>query len=92
MFDAILIEKGDSGPHATLTTVGEDCLPLGDVTVGVVYSTLNFKDALAITGKGSVVRSFPHGARHRLGRCGGAVGQSCLSGGRQRCSERLGRR
>ncbi len=37
----------------------ESQLPPGDVTVRVEYSTLNYKDALAITGKGPVVRHFP---------------------------------
>ncbi|SDE24153.1 acrylyl-CoA reductase (NADPH) [Belnapia rosea] len=59
MFDAVLIEKSDHGSHATLTKVEEERLPPGDVTVRVAYSTLNYKDALAITGKGPVVRSFP---------------------------------
>src|SRR3546814_3823684 len=42
-----------------LTEVNESALPKGDVTVRVAYSTLNYKDALAITGKSPVVRSFP---------------------------------
>jgi acrylyl-CoA reductase (NADPH) len=56
---AILIEKDDNGQHVSLTDVAEDHLPAGDVTVRVEYSTLNYKDALAITGKSPVVRSFP---------------------------------
>ncbi|MBL6453951.1 oxidoreductase [Belnapia sp. T6] len=59
MFDAVLIEKGDQGSRASLTTLEEDRLPPGDVTLRVAWSTLNYKDALAITGKGPVVRSFP---------------------------------
>lgn len=59
MIDAILIEKGDQGSLASLATVEEDRLPQGDVTVRVAYSTLNYKDALAITGKAPVVRGFP---------------------------------
>ncbi|MBR0669599.1 acrylyl-CoA reductase (NADPH) [Neoroseomonas soli] len=59
MFDAILIEKTEDGSRAVLATVGEDRLPPGDVTVRVAWSTLNYKDALAITGKAPVVRSFP---------------------------------
>ena len=59
MFKAILIEKDESGYRANLSEVGEDRLPEGDVTVRVEYSTLNYKDGLAITGKGPVVRSFP---------------------------------
>ncbi len=56
---AILIEKDDNGQRVSLTDVGEDRLPAGDVTVRVAYSTLNYKDALAITGKAPVVRTFP---------------------------------
>ena len=59
MFKAILIEKDDAGYRAGLTELAEDRLPAGDVTVRVDYSTLNYKDGLAITGKGPVVRSFP---------------------------------
>lgn len=59
MFNAILIQKTESGQTASLTTVDEAQLPAGDVTVRVAYSTLNYKDCLAITGKAPVVRSFP---------------------------------
>lgn len=62
MFAAILIEKGpQTGDvyRSSLTQVGDDQLPAGEVTVRVEYSTLNYKDGLAITGKGPVVRSFP---------------------------------
>ncbi|TVT60384.1 MAG: oxidoreductase [Azoarcus sp. PHD] len=59
MFKGILIEKGDAGYRATLSDIDEAQLPEGDVTVNVQYSTLNYKDGLAITGKGPVVRKFP---------------------------------
>ena len=59
MFKAILIEKDDAGYRAQLTELADDALPEGDVTVRVAYSTLNYKDGLAITGKGPVVRKFP---------------------------------
>ncbi|KXS37874.1 oxidoreductase [Modicisalibacter tunisiensis] len=59
MFKAILIDKTDDGQQATLETLDEARLPDGDVTVRVECSTLNYKDALAITGKGPVVREFP---------------------------------
>jgi acrylyl-CoA reductase (NADPH) len=59
MFKAIMISKDESGQHVALTEVGKDQLPEGDVTVRVRCSTLNYKDALAITGKGPVVRKFP---------------------------------
>jgi acrylyl-CoA reductase (NADPH) len=59
MFNGILIDKNDSGYHAHLTSIDETSLPDGDVTLDVSHSTLNYKDALAITGKGPVVRAFP---------------------------------
>lgn len=59
MFKAILIEKDDAGYRAGLADVDDARPPEGDVTVRIDYSTLNYKDGLAITGKGPVVRSFP---------------------------------
>jgi acrylyl-CoA reductase (NADPH) len=59
MFSAILIEKDDSGQKVGVASLDEAQLPDGDVTVEVEYSTLNFKDGLAITGKSPVVRKFP---------------------------------
>jgi len=59
MFKGILIEQDEAGHRATLTDLDEGRLPAGDVTVRVSHSTLNYKDALALTGKGPVVRNFP---------------------------------
>lgn len=59
MFKAIVVEKDDAGYRAGLTELDEARLPQGDVTVRVDYSTLNYKDGIAITGVGPVVRSFP---------------------------------
>jgi acrylyl-CoA reductase (NADPH) len=59
MFNAILINKTDAAYGAKLTQVDESQLPEGNVTVRVDYSTLNYKDGLAITGKSPVVRKFP---------------------------------
>ena len=56
---AILINKDDNGYGASLSDVDENDLPEGDVTVQVDYSTLNYKDSLAITGSSPVVRNFP---------------------------------
>ncbi|MCD2262136.1 oxidoreductase [Dietzia aurantiaca] len=58
-FRAVLISGGVSGHSAEVADVSPAQLPEGDVTVRVACSTLNYKDALAITGRGSVVRSFP---------------------------------
>ncbi|MBA1189649.1 oxidoreductase [Pseudomonas entomophila] len=59
MFKAILIDKAAQGQHAQVTDLDDDQLPPGTVTVRVAYSTLNYKDALAITGQSPVVRQFP---------------------------------
>lgn len=59
MFKGILIEKDDSGYRATVKDLNESDLPEGNVTIEVSHSTLNYKDGLAITGKGPVVRKFP---------------------------------
>ncbi|QKZ04781.1 MDR family oxidoreductase [Pseudomonas eucalypticola] len=59
MFNAIVIEQDDNGQRASVQALDESRLPEGDVTIDVAYSTLNYKDGLAITGKGPVVRSFP---------------------------------
>ena len=59
MFKGILIEKDDQGYCSAVKDIDESILPEGDVTIKVSHSTLNYKDALAITGKGPVVRTFP---------------------------------
>ncbi|MEM8836970.1 MAG: MDR family oxidoreductase [Pseudomonadota bacterium] len=59
MFRGVLIEKGEDQQTVGVTDIDESALPEGDVTVEVHYSTVNYKDGLAITGKAPVVRSFP---------------------------------
>ncbi|MDB6176004.1 oxidoreductase [Paracoccus sp. Z330] len=59
MTDAILIEKTDDAQTVSIHTIDDSDLPEGDVLVDVAWSTLNYKDALAITGKAPVVRKFP---------------------------------
>ena len=59
MFKAIVIDKDDSAYRATLKEVDDSALPAGEVTVRVAYSTINYKDGLALTGKAPVVRKFP---------------------------------
>jgi acrylyl-CoA reductase (NADPH) len=59
MFKAILITQTDASREAKLTDIDEAQLPEGDVTVRVAYSTLNYKDGLALTGKAPVVRKYP---------------------------------
>lgn len=59
MFKGVLIEKDEHGYRATLRDLDDTVLMDGDTLVQVAYSTLNYKDALAITGKSPVVRKFP---------------------------------
>ncbi len=60
-FNAFLVEKDDEGTVSQkITSMSEDQLPDGDVTVSIAYSTLNYKDGLCITGTGGLVRKFPH--------------------------------
>jgi acrylyl-CoA reductase (NADPH) len=61
MFRAIFVEKDSSaaGQRASLTELDESLLPAGDVLVRISHSSINFKDALAITGRSPVVRTFP---------------------------------
>ncbi|MFL9501254.1 MDR family oxidoreductase [Rhodopseudomonas palustris] len=58
-FKAVRIDKADKGTSAALTQFDEADLMDGDVTVRVEWSTLNYKDGLALTGKSPVVRRFP---------------------------------
>jgi acrylyl-CoA reductase (NADPH) len=58
-FKAIRIDKAEKGTTAALATFDEADLMDGDVTVAVEWSTLNYKDGLAITGRAPVVRRFP---------------------------------
>ncbi|HWZ05437.1 MAG TPA: MDR family oxidoreductase [Bradyrhizobium sp.] len=58
-FKAIRIDKADKGTTAALTQFDEADLMEGDVTVRVEWSTVNYKDGLAVTGKAPVVRRFP---------------------------------
>ena len=59
MFKALVIEKDDAGYRAGVQQVDDSALPDGEVLVRVEYSTINYKDGLAITGKSPVVRKFP---------------------------------
>ncbi len=59
MFSAIVIDKTDAGQTVAVHSIDEAQLPEGDVSIDVAYSTINFKDGLAITGSSPVVRKFP---------------------------------
>ena len=58
-FKAVVIEKADSGQTVALTDFDETQLMEGDVTVAVEWSTVNYKDGLALTGRAPVVRKWP---------------------------------
>ncbi len=58
-FKALLLREGDGKPVCTVERLGNDDLPDGDVLLAVDYSSLNYKDGLAITGKGKIVRQWP---------------------------------
>jgi acrylyl-CoA reductase (NADPH) len=59
MFSALLINKTDAGQTVEVSQLDEAQLPEGDVLIDVSYSTLNYKDGLAITGRSPVVRKWP---------------------------------
>lgn len=59
MFKALMLEKSDAGFKAGVESLDEARLPDGDVLVRIEYSTLNYKDGLAITNKSPVVRLWP---------------------------------
>ncbi len=59
MFKGIRIDKDETGYRVALADFDEAALPAGDVTVRVAYSTLNYKDALALTGKSPIARISP---------------------------------
>jgi acrylyl-CoA reductase (NADPH) len=58
-FKAIRIDKAEKGTSVVLTQFDEADLMEGDVDIAVEWSTLNYKDGLAVTGKAPVVRRFP---------------------------------
>ncbi len=62
MFNALWLQKDDAGFRAGVESLADDRLPAltdGDVLLAVEYSTLNYKDGLALTNKGPVVRTWP---------------------------------
>jgi acrylyl-CoA reductase (NADPH) len=59
VFKAVLIEETDDKPRGRLVELEDDQLPEGAVTVDVAYSSLNYKDALAITGTAPIARTLP---------------------------------
>ena len=56
---ALILDQQDDKTVASIQHIDESQLPQGDVTVDIDWSSLNYKDALAITGKGKIIRNFP---------------------------------
>lgn len=56
---ALLLEQSEGKTLAAVKQVSADLLPAGNVTVDIAWSGINYKDALAITGKGKIIRHFP---------------------------------
>ncbi|MDU7373413.1 MAG: MDR family oxidoreductase [Klebsiella michiganensis] len=56
---ALILEQQDGKTLSSVQTIDASQLPQGDVTVDIHWSSLNYKDALAITGKGKIIRNFP---------------------------------
>jgi acrylyl-CoA reductase (NADPH) len=58
-FRALLVSKTESGQKAEITQLAETDLMEGDVTIRVEHSSVNYKDGLAVTGKGPIIRRWP---------------------------------
>jgi len=59
MFSAIVIDKNEAGQTVSLQQLDDNALPEGEVTIDVAFSTLNYKDGLAITGSSPIARIYP---------------------------------
>ncbi|TXY16122.1 acrylyl-CoA reductase (NADPH) [Vibrio mimicus] len=59
MFQALILNQQDKRTLASVEQIDETQLPDGEVLIAVDYSSLNYKDGLAITGKGKIIRQFP---------------------------------
>ncbi|HAT36049.1 MAG TPA: oxidoreductase, partial [Rhodospirillaceae bacterium] len=59
-FPALVLSEADDKVTHSLTDIGLDDLPDGDVTVSVEYSTVNYKDGMVVNGIGRLVRNYPH--------------------------------
>jgi acrylyl-CoA reductase (NADPH) len=58
-FKALVLDKKDGRVQAEIRRLQTDALPEGDVLIAVAYSSLNYKDGLAVTGRGAVIRRYP---------------------------------
>lgn len=59
MFQGLVIDQDGDACRSTVRDIADDELPEGDVTIRVSYSSMNYKDALAVSGTGKIIRSFP---------------------------------
>lgn len=59
MFTALMLHQLEGKTHAEVRQLAVADLPVGNVLVDIAYSSLNYKDALAVTGTGKIIRSFP---------------------------------
>lgn len=60
MFRALLLEDTGQGIVASVRELDDASLPVGDVTVAVDYSSINYKDGLVLNGLGNLVKTYPH--------------------------------
>jgi len=58
-FTALVLREGDDGPEGAIEQLTDADLPDGDVIVAIEYSSLNYKDGMALTGAGRIVRNYP---------------------------------
>lgn len=58
-FQALVLDQVDGKTIPSIKQLRDDDLPAGEVLVQVDYSSINYKDAMAVTGKGKIVRQFP---------------------------------
>jgi acrylyl-CoA reductase (NADPH) len=58
-FQALVVDQVDGKPVPSLKQITQADLPAGDVLVAIDYSSINYKDAMALTGTGKIIRSFP---------------------------------
>ena len=58
-FKALLVDQKDGKTEAAVHELGPEALPEGEVLLSVAYSSLNYKDGLAVTGAAKVLRSYP---------------------------------
>ena len=59
MFNALVLTQVDGKTQAQIQPLTTNDLPAGDVLIAVDYSSLNYKDGLAVTGTGKIIRDFP---------------------------------